>query len=575
MKLFTILFIGLRNLLRQKRRNIFLGLGVAVGMIFLVLTGSFTRGLRDVVIEKWLTGMNGHIQIAVLGNVNDFYGRGRGYFKDRSIVEDVLSSYSNDITYYYSDASAFVRLIGNKKSDLIQIAGSEMSSELFDFLKVVEGNPYDATNTSKYENPILISIDKAKYLKVRLYDKVSTSFQTLRGQVQTAKFTIVALFKPESSFMDWVSFVPVENMRRLLDYKPYETGSITINLKDVKKAIPIALEMREKLKPKLYSVNADFNGEKIKIASFWRKASSFNLLTNEIKLLSYVKDKDLKKDGVFISEKFAKKMQLSNGKEIEFRYKSRFEGVRKAKIKVSGIYKCDKLPENLILVNEREFYKIFSVLPAKEVMDYNFVKDEKLKELFGTEWVLLPRVKTSEELQKLYDDIKQNPTYADKILITTLYESSSMFLNLLSVINVIGLVFASFLFLIVMVGLANTLRITIRERTREIGTIRAIGMQKKDVKRLFLTEVFLLILISGFAGIFLGIIFTKLIGLVKFESGGIFDMFLVKKRLNLIIDWGWNVFCLVFVIIIGLITAYFPSKRAAKLHPAVALRQYE
>jgi len=575
MKLFTILFIGLRNLLRQKRRNIFLGLGVAVGMIFLVLTGSFTRGLRDVVIEKWLTGMNGHIQIAVLGNVNDLFGRGRGYFKDRSIVEDVLSSYSNDIKYYYSDASAFVRLIGNKKSDLIQIAGSEMSSELFDFLKVVEGNPWDATNTSRYENPILISIDKAKYLKVGLYDKVSASFQTLRGQLQTARFTVVALFKPESSYMDWVAFVPSTNMRRLLNFKPYEIGSITINLKDVKKAIPIALEMREKLKPKLYSVNADFNGEKIKIASFWRKASSFNLLTNEIKLLSYVKDNDLKKDGVFISEKFAKKMQLSNGKEIEFRYKSRFEGVRKAKIKVSGIYKCDKLPENLILVNEREFYKIFSVLPAKEAMDYNFVKDEKLKELFGTEWVLLPRVKTSEELQKLYDDIKQNPTYADKILITTLYESSSMFLNLLSVINVIGLVFASFLFLIVMVGLANTLRITIRERTREIGTMKAIGMQKKDVKSLFLTEVFLLILISGFAGIFLGVIFTKLIGLVKFESGGIFDMFLVKKRLNLIIDWGWNVFCLVFVIIIGLITAYFPSKRAAKLHPAVALRQYE
>ena len=567
----TLFSVALRNLLRQKRRNIFLGLGVAIGITMLVIAGSFTKGLKDVIINKMLVGMSGHIQIAVIGNVNDMYGRGRGYFRDKSIIESIIPDYTNEIDYYNTDASAFVRLLGNKKSELVQIVGVEINEGFLNFLKVVEGNPWDLTNTAKYENPMSLTVEKAKFLRVKLYDKVSASFQTLRGQMQTARFTVVALSKAESSFMNWVAFVPYENMRKLLDFKPYEVGSYAIVLKDIKKAIPISLELREKLKPYLFAINTEVYGKKIKVATYWRRREIFNSLTNNIKIVSSLKDAELWKDGILLHKKF----NVKAGSEIEFTYKTRFEGARKVRLKVNGIYESDKF-DNLLLINEKEFYKIFAILPAKEIIDRNFVpENSELAKLFGTEWVLMPRVKTSEELTKLYEDMKQNPIYADKILITTLYESSSMFLNFLAVMNVVALVFASFLFLIVMVGLANTLRITIRERTREIGTIRAIGAQRKDIKRLFLAEVFLLILISGLIGIIFGVIITKLLGLIPFKNAGIFEMFLVKRRLNLVIDWGWNIFSLVFVIIIGLITAYFPSKRAAKLHPAVALRHYE
>ncbi len=571
MNIKTLFSVALRNLLRQKRRNIFLGLGVAIGITMLVISGAFTKGLKDIIIDKWLTGMSGHIQITVIGNVQDMYGRGKNFFRDKNLIENIVFQFTNEIDYYYSDASAFVRLLGNKKSDLVNIVGVEADKGFFDFLKIVEGNAWDITNTQKYENPILLTTEKAKYLKVKLYDKVSASFQTLRGQMQTARFTVIALSKPDSSFMDWAAFVPYENMRKLLDFKPHEIGSFTIVLKDIKKAIPLSLELREKLKPKLFAINTDLYGNKIKIATYWRKKEIFNLLTNKIKITSSLKEVDLWKDGILLPKKF----NIQPGKEIEFIYKTRFEGLRKIKLKVNGTYESDKL-DNLLLINEKEFYKIFGVLPAKEIIDNNFIPhDSELAKIFGTEWVLMPRVKTSEELTKLYEDMKQNPIYADKILITTLYESSSMFLNFLAVMNLVSLIFASFLFLIVMVGLANSLRITIRERTREIGTMRAIGAQRKDIKRLFLTEVLLLILISGLIGIIFGVIITKLIGIISFKDAGIFEMFLVKRKLNLVIDWGWNLFSLFFVIIIGLITAYFPSKRAAKLHPALALRHFE
>ncbi len=570
MNIITLFSVALRNLLRQKRRNIFLGLGVAIGILILVFVGSFTKGLKDIIIDKWFTGMNGHIQINIIGNVNDMFGRGKNYFKDRTLVENIVLNYTNEIDYYRSDASAFVRLLGNKKSDLVQIVGIEVNQGFVDFLNVVEGNGWDLTNTAKYENPIALTVDKAKYLKVKLYDRVSASFQTLRGQVQTARFTVVALSKVESSYMDWAAYVPYESMRKLLDFKPYEIGSYTIVLKDIKKAIPISLELREKLKPEIFSVNVNLRRKKIKTATYWRRKDNFNKLTNNINIVSSLPNVELWKDGVILPVNLG----IKAGQEVEFIYKTRFEGERKIKLKVNALYKSEAI-SNILLINEKEFYKIFSILPAKEIIDHKFVEKEELKEIFGTEWVLLPRVKTSEELTKIYEDLKQNPIYADKILITTLYETSSTFLNFLGVMNFISLIFASILFLIVMVGLANTLRITIRERTREIGTMRAIGMQRKDVKRLFLSEVFLLILISGIAGIIAGVIVTELIKHIKFSNAGIFDMLLVNRRLNLIVDWGWNLFCLFFVIMMGLITAYFPSKRAAKLHPAVALRHYE
>jgi len=289
----TLLYIGFRNLLRQKRRNILLGLGVAIGMLLLVITGSFTKGLHNVVVEKWLVGMSGHIQISAIGPVSDFYGRGRSYFRDRSFVEGVIQKYTNEISYYFYDASAFVRLIGNKRSDLVQIVGSESGKDFFDFLKIIEGNTWDFTNTTKFENPIIMTIDKAKYLRVKLYDRVSASFQNLRGQVQTANFTIVALSKPDNSFMDWAAFVPLENMRKLLDFKPYEVGSITIVLNDIKKAIPISLEIREALKPKILGVNANLNNKNVLIAAYWRKG--FEGFTNSFIIGLLISKSSIKK----------------------------------------------------------------------------------------------------------------------------------------------------------------------------------------------------------------------------------------------------------------------------------------
>ncbi len=571
MKIFTLFFLAFRNLTRQKRRNLFLSAGIVVGMSMLVVAGSFSNGLEELLIDRWITYMSGHIQVSVMGVVNDFYGRAKAYFKDKSVLEEALKPYTNEIDYYYTDASAFVRLVGNKRSDLIQLIGIDIDQGFISFLNVVEGNGWDLTNT-RYENPLVITKDKAEYLRVKLYDTVKASFQTLRGQTQTARFTIVGIYQADVSYMGWVGYVPKKAMASLLDYRDYEAGSATIVLKDKNQTLTLANEIHKRLQPPLLVFRAQAGGKDIPIAGFWRDEKRFNEISNEITIIKSEKNLDLRRKGILVPETLARSLHLSPGDTVTLRYLSRFEGWKTVSLRINALYRSSSLPD-LILVNEKDFFQTFQTLPSREIMMTNLTLPNT--DSLCTEWYLFKRPKNAQEITTLYENLKKNPIYADKILVSTLYESASTFLQFLSGINMVSLVFASFLFLIVMVGLANSLRMTIRERTREIGTLRAIGMQQKDVRRLFLIEVGLLMFLAGLAGILLGWLVASLISAIPMKNEGMLMMLLVNNRLHLSLDWGWNIFCLLFVLILGLITAARPSKRASCLSPAEALVHYE
>ncbi|URA09723.1 ABC transporter permease [Thermospira aquatica] len=571
MKLLTLFFLALRNLTRQKRRNLFLSAGIVVGMSMLVVAGSFSNGLKKLLIDRWITYMNGHIQISVLGIVNDFYGRAQGYFRDKRVLEDAIHPYTNDMEFYYTDASAFVKLVGNKRSDLIQLVGVDIDKGFLGFLNIIEGNGWDLTNT-RYENPLVITKDKAEYLRVKLYDTVKASFQTIHGQTQTARFTIVAIYKSDVSFMGWVGYVPKQAMVSLLDYRDYEAGSATIVLKNRQQTLSLANEIHKRLTPPLLIFQAQTEGKNIQVAGFWRDEKRFQKLSNEITIIKSEKDLDFRRKGILIPETLARSLRRMPGEVLNLRYLSRFEGWKTVSLPINAIYSSRSLPE-LVLVNEKDFFQTFQALPSRDIMVTNLPLTNT--DFFCTEWYLLPRPKSDQDITMFYEDLKKNPIYADKILVSTLYESTSSFLQFLSGINMVSLIFASFLFLIVMVGLANSLRMTIRERTREIGTLRALGMQQKDVRRLFLMEVELLMTFAGLAGILLGALIVTIICAIPMKNEGMLMMFLVNNRLQLSLDWGWNLFCLFFVLLLGFITAAGPSRRASRLSPAKALIHYK
>lgn len=116
---------------------------------------------------------------------------------------------------------------------------------------------------------------------------------------------------------------------------------------------------------------------------------------------------------------------------------------------------------------------------------------------------------------------------------------------------------------------------TVRERTREIGTIRAIGMQRNDVRNTFVMETFFLTLFACITGIIAGFIVMGLMSLWKIETDSIFSIFLINKHLNFVPKFSSIFSYLIIILLIGVTTAFFPARRAAKMSSAEALRHYE
>ncbi len=108
------------------------------------------------------------------------------------------------------------------------------------------------------------------------------------------------------------------------------------------------------------------------------------------------------------------------------------------------------------------------------------------------------------------------------------------------------------------IGLMNIMLVSVTERTREIGTLKAIGATRKNILNQFLTEALFVCLLGGIIGIVLGILIGNSVSLFM---GGEF-----------IIPWNWMFMGIVFCIIVGLISGIFPAVKASKLDPIESLR---
>ncbi len=108
------------------------------------------------------------------------------------------------------------------------------------------------------------------------------------------------------------------------------------------------------------------------------------------------------------------------------------------------------------------------------------------------------------------------------------------------------------------VGLMNIMLVAVAERTREIGTRKAMGAKSSTIKQQFLFEAIVICQLGGVLGIILGILMGNLISLL---TGSAF-----------VIPWLWMALGVVICFVVGLTSGYLPAVKAAKLDPIEALR---
>jgi putative ABC transport system permease protein len=109
-------------------------------------------------------------------------------------------------------------------------------------------------------------------------------------------------------------------------------------------------------------------------------------------------------------------------------------------------------------------------------------------------------------------------------------------------------------------GIANTLALSIHERTRELGMLRAVGMSRRQVRRMIRYEAVITALIGAVLGLVLGVIFAALISRPLEDEGFV-----------LAYPVGTLILLMVLAAIAGVVAAIGPARRASRLNVLEAL----
>ncbi len=212
-------------------------------------------------------------------------------------------------------------------------------------------------------------------------------------------------------------------------------------------------------------------------------------------------------------------------------------------LKVLGTYEDPNLLNGIVVSNAA----LTPVLPAGQTgINYIFVKEAdgadaaKVQAAVETALKQFPIAKVQSN-QELKDEVSSQ---VDQILF--------IFYALLAMSVIISLF-----------GIVNTLVLSVYERTREIGMLRAIGTTRRQLRRMIRYESVITAVLGGLLGVAVGIVF-----------GYVMSTALEDEGLSFVLPIGTIIVFMLVAIVAGILAAIFPARRAAKLNVLDAL-QYE
>ncbi len=161
--------------------------------------------------------------------------------------------------------------------------------------------------------------------------------------------------------------------------------------------------------------------------------------------------------------------------------------------------------------------------------------------------------------------------FGTKFRVRNLNDNLTGIRSLINTMDRIGWIVFCVILAIIMVGIMNSYRMVMLERTAEIGTMRAMGVQKGGIRNIFIWEAFFTALGGALAGLLLALIAMFIFGQLDLSAGR-FSFFLSKGHLQFqtsILETARNIAILCAM---AVASVYVPAMAAANLKPAEALR---
>ena len=286
-------------------------------------------------------------------------------------------------------------------------------------------------------------------------------------------------------------------------------------------------------------------------------------------------------DGIIISEGAAKALDVKLGDRLSVQATTETGQQNVVDFTVRGIYRdigvasslagayADRKQVNVLLNLAPTDYNQFG-LYLGNITQVEFWGQKLYDQLKAQGVPLWPR---SSDQSQIDQELRTQKWTGTKFLLQTLDDKLSIVRALFSALDAAAFAVLLILYTVVMVGITNTYRMVVHERTREIGTLRALGMQAKEVRRLFLWEAVFLALGGIIAGFIAGAVLLGLTSLFDLSSWKAFTILLRNNHLHPLVDAGSFFVDLVAVTALTAFAASFPARKAARLLPAAALRQ--
>jgi len=142
---------------------------------------------------------------------------------------------------------------------------------------------------------------------------------------------------------------------------------------------------------------------------------------------------------------------------------------------------------------------------------------------------------------------------------------ANMVNQIISIIEALLVSIAAIALLVGAVGIMNTMYMSVTERTREIGVMKAVGATRRQIMTVFLVEAGLLGLVGGFVGTVLGLGITSVAE--KILQAMVLDTYRASYNPAVIIS------LIAFSAVMGIVSGYLPAKEGADKDPIEAIRQ--
>jgi putative ABC transport system permease protein len=159
-----------------------------------------------------------------------------------------------------------------------------------------------------------------------------------------------------------------------------------------------------------------------------------------------------------------------------------------------------------------------------------------------------------------------------RFTLSTIEDVMATMLSLVSALDVISLAVFLVLMVIIMVGIMNSYRMVLMERTAEIGTMRAIGVQRSGIRDIFLAEALTITILGAAGGFLLSLTIMGIASLIDLGGASFFSMFLSHGHVSIAFKPSAILMYFLMLCAMNLVAVYFPARSASRLNPASALQ---